>query len=395
MRRHANLAIAISVAELGGDMETILQRGVSDIRRDGATIFLPQSWERFDASKRFQPLASIRAVVDQMRDAYRARLDLDAAIEDTAEMQGQLDRANARRWSANTIAQIARDPEIPDAVGPAVVATQPQVSDRTRQSWVRRNVDVVVLAAVGAGLAAKRFFRKSKTIPEEYFDRIESTMTQGARQAAKDVGKARSKQAKARRQAEAARARGEPLTPEIEFELRTPPEAQALEDAARRTREEIAQEPGIARRRAKGIGRDQAEKFNGQATEERNQKVGVDKYRWNTQEDQRVRLEHERREGKIFAWNNPPPDGHPGEPPECRCWASGDFNEAFKQGQLVARTQEPTALRRGRRGPIRPVELPVEVDPGQIAFQREVFEAPPRAAQVAREERDRRFGAGG
>lgn len=391
MRAHANAAIAISVEEIGRDLEMVLAEATAQVRSDA----LPAPWQRFDASKPFKPIQAIREFVNRMRATYRARFDIDAAIDHNAEMQGRLDRANQRRWEANVLTQIAQDPTVPTAVGPAVVATKPQIRPLTRRSWVRRNVDAVVLGAIRTGKAAKKFFKRSKTIPEEYFDRIEATLTQGAREAVRDVVKARAKQTAVRAVAEELQRRGEPLTLEIEFELRETPEAKALEDAARSTRERLAKEPRIARRRAKIIGRDQTEKFNGDATEERNIKVGVDLYGWNTQGDSKVRPDHRERNGKIFSWKKPPSDGHPGEAVECRCWAAGRFAEAYKSGQLVARTQAPTPLRRGRQGPIRPEELPAGVNPGQIAFQREVFEAPSNPEQVAREERDRRFGAGG
>lgn len=374
MRRSANLAIKIAAASLGRDLERVISEGVRQVRRDGARP-LAHPWERFDVSKRFQPIQSIRAIVDQMRDAYRAQFDLDAAIDEVAEMQGKIDRANARRWSLNTVTQIEQDPAVPIAVAVAIVASRPQMKLRNIRKWVRRNVNAVVMP-VRRG-ADRIFGRKSKTIPEEFFDRIESTLTQGARQTAKDIGATA------------------PFDLTVEFELRTPEAAQALEANARRTREELAKQPGITRRRAKAIGRDQTEKLNGDATEDRNEAVGVEDYRWNTQEDSKVRPEHKEREGKIFKWSRPPSDGHPGEPAECRCWASGDFRKAFQAKTLTVRTQQPTPLRRSRRGPIRPEELPAGVDPGQIAFQREVFEAPRRPSQIAREERDRRLGAGG
>jgi len=37
--------------------------------------------------------------------------------------------------------------------------------------------------------------------------------------------------------------------------------------------------------------------------------------------DARERPEHVAREGKEFSWKNPPDDGHPGEPINCRCTA--------------------------------------------------------------------------
>lgn len=42
-------------------------------------------------------------------------------------------------------------------------------------------------------------------------------------------------------------------------------------------------------------------------------------YIWRTQGDDKVRASHAANDGKIFAWDNPPPTGHPGEDYGCRC----------------------------------------------------------------------------
>jgi Phage Mu protein F like protein len=44
-------------------------------------------------------------------------------------------------------------------------------------------------------------------------------------------------------------------------------------------------------------------------------------YIWRTQGDDKVRSSHTANEGKIFAWDNPPETGYPGEDFGCRCWA--------------------------------------------------------------------------
>jgi Phage Mu protein F like protein len=44
-------------------------------------------------------------------------------------------------------------------------------------------------------------------------------------------------------------------------------------------------------------------------------------YIWRTQGDDKVRSSHAANEGKIFAWDNPPDTGNPGEDFGCRCWA--------------------------------------------------------------------------
>ena len=51
------------------------------------------------------------------------------------------------------------------------------------------------------------------------------------------------------------------------------------------------------------------------------QKLGITHYTWRTSQDERVRHEHVLRDGRRFAWDNPPDDGHPGQPIRCRCVA--------------------------------------------------------------------------
>ncbi|MCC0059483.1 MAG: hypothetical protein H6886_09430 [Hyphomicrobiaceae bacterium] len=44
-------------------------------------------------------------------------------------------------------------------------------------------------------------------------------------------------------------------------------------------------------------------------------------YIWRTRRDRKVRPSHAANDGKIFAWGDPPPTGHPGEDYGFRCWA--------------------------------------------------------------------------
>lgn len=59
------------------------------------------------------------------------------------------------------------------------------------------------------------------------------------------------------------------------------------------------------------------------------------KYIWNTQGDEKVRESHATRAGEMFSFDNPPEDGNPGEPENCRCWAEPvaevSLNEVFKK----------------------------------------------------------------
>lgn len=84
--------------------------------------------------------------------------------------------------------------------------------------------------------------------------------------------------------------------------------------------------------RADLIARDQLNKLNGVLSKERQTSIGVRRYVWRTSLDERVRgnpagrypnafPSHWDREGKIFEWETPPIDGHPGEAINCRCYA--------------------------------------------------------------------------
>lgn len=78
---------------------------------------------------------------------------------------------------------------------------------------------------------------------------------------------------------------------------------------------------GISKSRAKLIATDQLSKINSRLSQIRQQKLGITHYTWSTSHDERVRHEHKLRDGKLFAWHNPPFDGHPGQPIRCRCVA--------------------------------------------------------------------------
>ncbi len=61
-------------------------------------------------------------------------------------------------------------------------------------------------------------------------------------------------------------------------------------------------------------------------------------YIWRTRQDDKVRPEHAANEGKIFAWDNPPPTGHPGEDYGCRCRAE-PFNIEDEESRIEFRNQ--------------------------------------------------------
>lgn len=74
--------------------------------------------------------------------------------------------------------------------------------------------------------------------------------------------------------------------------------------------------------RAKLIARDQTSKINSALSQQRQQNLGIEEYIWRTAEDDRVRESHASKNGKVFRWDDPPKDtGHPGADIQCRCIA--------------------------------------------------------------------------
>jgi uncharacterized protein with gpF-like domain len=84
--------------------------------------------------------------------------------------------------------------------------------------------------------------------------------------------------------------------------------------------EQIDDAIGKARRRAKNIGVDQAEKTSASMTRGRRQSAGITSWRWRHYDPQpHPRIEHIRRDGRIYSDSRPPPT-QCGEEPYCKCW---------------------------------------------------------------------------
>lgn len=82
----------------------------------------------------------------------------------------------------------------------------------------------------------------------------------------------------------------------------------------------------VAQSRAELIARDQAGKFFGDLNRVRQTDLGIDRFTWRTMRDNRVREEHEDRDGETYAWSAPPEGETPGEPVLCRCYAEPDLS---------------------------------------------------------------------
>ncbi|MFZ7222711.1 phage minor head protein [Avibacterium avium] len=103
----------------------------------------------------------------------------------------------------------------------------------------------------------------------------------------------------------------------------------------------------MPKRRATIIARDQIGKLNGRLTQLRQENIGVKSYIWRGSLDERERLSHVEREGKEFRWDNPPDDGHPGQPILCRCSAEAvlpEFGELANQNNVIVTSKNSVDL---------------------------------------------------
>jgi SPP1 gp7 family putative phage head morphogenesis protein len=86
----------------------------------------------------------------------------------------------------------------------------------------------------------------------------------------------------------------------------------------------------ITDNRAALIARDQTSKLNAAFNGVRQKELGIEKYVWETAQDERVRDSHAELDGQTFRWDSPPNvDGesvNPGEAINCRCVAAPSFD---------------------------------------------------------------------
>jgi SPP1 gp7 family putative phage head morphogenesis protein len=87
----------------------------------------------------------------------------------------------------------------------------------------------------------------------------------------------------------------------------------------------------VSHSRAKLIASDQTSKTIGALTMIRHGQAGVNYFEWSSSEDEKVRPEHRRLNGKVFAWDSPPDEGIPGQPINCRCVALPVFEPPISQ----------------------------------------------------------------
>jgi SPP1 gp7 family putative phage head morphogenesis protein len=102
---------------------------------------------------------------------------------------------------------------------------------------------------------------------------------------------------------------------------------------------QIQQRFNVGESRARLIARDQIGKLNGQVNAARQKAIGITSFVWRTVGDERVRPEHEDRDGETYSYDDPPDGELPGEPIQCRCSAEPVFDDILDPDPEIPETQ--------------------------------------------------------
>jgi len=98
-------------------------------------------------------------------------------------------------------------------------------------------------------------------------------------------------------------------------------------DNLKQLEEMVAEEKAKLERKLALVSRNGIGELNSELTEERAKFAQSTQYKWRGMLDEVERVLHLNREGVIFNYSVPPSDGHPGEPPNCRCHAEPIFKK--------------------------------------------------------------------
>ncbi len=101
----------------------------------------------------------------------------------------------------------------------------------------------------------------------------------------------------------------------------------AKELAAKWLSEGVPVEFGTAEARLRVIAQNQLSTLHAQVQSERARAVGVTAFVWRTQGDAKVRPAHQALDGTRHDYDDPPSEGLPGTPVNCRCWAESVIDD--------------------------------------------------------------------
>lgn len=107
----------------------------------------------------------------------------------------------------------------------------------------------------------------------------------------------------------------------------------------------------VTAKRAGVIARDQAGSLHAAIVDEQYKQANLVTYIWRTMKDSRVRgnpvgkypnakYNHWTRDGQVFSSDDPPPDGHPGEAIECRCFRQVQEAEVLEESDQMVQPGE-------------------------------------------------------
>ena len=85
---------------------------------------------------------------------------------------------------------------------------------------------------------------------------------------------------------------------------------------------------GVSMSRAALIATDQVYKLDGQLDRQKQKNIGLNRYKWWTMLDGRVRPSHRARHGKVYSWDSDGP--HPGQEVGCRCVGEPHLEDLFE-----------------------------------------------------------------
>lgn len=255
------------VGQMAGDVRRLVVPGLggsAEAAEEVAAVVEPQP-VRQDAPRRLSALLRLFKLLRMLRDEWRRRFSSGQMIKFLGDVAYEVDRVSEVSFARQVKAVVGFDP----------LVAEPWLAGQV-ELFREQNVALI------------------RTIPERYFAEIEGIVGRGL-------------------------AGG------------TRPETMAKEIEARY---------GVSRSRARLIARDQVAKLHCQVDRLRQQQAGVTHYVWRTSQDERVRPDaraqragadpddeatsHRAREGKVYAWDDPPGDpddpaagGHPGVAIQC------------------------------------------------------------------------------
>lgn len=218
---------------------------------------------------------TVQQFVDPITIEYARQTDQQSGqiTEAVTETEDIANLHNERVVRRQVAVEVAADASIPNIAAPFLISKEQGIPGSVVKRWIDRNISLIKVD--GGGLVPP--------IPKQHFAEMRRILDLGIRRNTNHVDIAR-----------------------------------ALRDL-----------DGVTARRARTIAVDQVNKHSAAMSRTRHNQMDFRTYFWNNQGDQKVRPDHRARQGIEFEYAKPPPDGHPGQPVRCRCWAQANVRRAL------------------------------------------------------------------